>query len=410
MNTAPRLCYCQNCKSANPLGEDSCLACGTRLMLVVEPPGSRFDQGAFVTLGEENLFERVTLLELRLGQVLEKVGKTLDLLLQQSRNQQFDHTLLETVVEALAAGGVVSGTDLRVAWQRKRKREAGESAEAQRRDRLRTEATKYFTGKDQLGFSATIERGLDHFASGHYRKGLNVLERLAATESKNVALNLFLGEHFFAQRKMTLARSYLSLAYKPAPEDARIGLLYGLSLAAEGELRRADEILRHAFRLGAERVPVRLGMGWVAVAERNWEGAHSAFRNVATGRRYVEIIHLQAAVCYQLERYRLAEKHVARYLNQAPQTVSIMELLGAIKSQMKNYEAAREAYAAARQMFVKGKDRLCVAKASTFPREPALAPIFQQFARTRKCLIISSETELGALMRNEALKLPVSAN
>ncbi|MEO7505694.1 MAG: hypothetical protein ABIZ95_00535, partial [Pyrinomonadaceae bacterium] len=223
-----------------------------------------------------------------------------------------------------------------------------------------------------------------------------------------IALNLFLGEHFFSHRKMTLARSYLSLAYKGAPDVARIGLLYGLTLAAEGELRRADEILRQAFRLGAERVPVRLGLGWLAVAERNWEGAQNSFRNVATGRRYVELIHLQAAVCYQLERYRLAEKHISKYLNQAPPTVSVMELLGAIKSQMKNYEAAREAYDSARQLFVKGKDKLCVASATNFPRVPALAPIFQQFARNRKCLIIASETELGALIRNEALKLPVT--
>jgi tetratricopeptide (TPR) repeat protein len=405
MHTTVRICYCQKCKTANPLGADSCGRCGTRLMLVVEPPASRFEGGGFISLGEENLFERVTLLELRLGQVLEKVGKTLDLLLQQSRNQHFDHTLLETVVEALAAGGVVSGSDLRSAWQRKRLREAGENAESRRRERLRVEAPLFFRGQDLAEFSREIERGLKCLADGHPRKGLAVLERLAAAEPKNSALNHFLGEHFFILRKTTLARSYLTAAHRASPADAKICLLLGLTLAAEGELRRAGELLQVARGTATERVAAQLGLGWIAVAERNWSGALNEFRAAAAGRKQVELNHVLAAVYYQLERYRLAEKQISKYLDQSRPTESVMRLLAAVKFQLSHYPASREAYLSAYQL----REQLTGKRAKptsdfSFPRPPELAPIFQQYSRTRRCLIVASQSELGDFIRSEALK------
>lgn len=404
MNTTPRTCYCQKCKAANSLGQDSCVRCGTRLMLVVEPAALRFDPGSFVSVGEENLFERVTLLELRLGQVLEKVGKTLDLLLQQSRNQHFDHTLLETLVEALAAGGVVSGSDLRAAWQRKRLREAGENAQARRRDRLRADAGRYYRKPDLPEFQASLERGLDLLAEGHPRKALSVLERIAASEPENLALNLFLGEHFFAQRKIALARSYLTAARRREPTNHRINLLLGLTLAADGETTRATELLRIAAEFPPERTAARLGLGWIAVAERNWEGALLEFRAAAAGKRQLDLTHVLAAIYYQLERYRVAERQVAKFLENHRPDEQVMTLLGGIKSHLRQFPAAKNAYLTARQLREERTGK--TPQYWTVPREPVLAPLFQQFSKTRKCRVIDSETELGAMIRNEALREP----
>jgi tetratricopeptide (TPR) repeat protein len=373
-------------------------------MLVVEPASLRFDPGAFVSIGEENLFERVTLLELRLGQVLEKVGKTLDLLLQQSRNQHFDHTLLETVVEALAVGGVVSGSDLRAAWQRKRLREAGETAHARRRDRLRTEAARYYKGADLNGFQLALERGLEFLATGHSRKALSVLERLAATEPDHIALNLFLGEHFFANRKTALARSYLTAAHRRDGKDNRINLLFGLTLAVDGELKRAAELLRPAAESPTERTAARLGLGWIAVADRNWNGALLEFRSAAAGKHNLDLSHVLASVYYQLERYRVAEKQVNKFLENNRSDEQVMTLLGGIKAHLRQLPAARSAYLAARQLREERTGKRL--QSWTVPREPVLAPIFQEFAKTRRCRVIESDSELGAMIRTEALREP----
>lgn len=408
MNAVTRTCFCQKCKAANPLGQDSCGLCGTRLMLVVEPPALRFDAGSFVSVGEENLFERVTLLELRLGQVLEKVGKTLDLLLQQSRNQHFDHTLLETVVEALAAGGVVSGSDLRSAWQRKRLREAGETAQARRRDRLRKDAALHYRGTELKDFTASLERGLELLAAGHTRKALSVMERLAASEPDHLALNLFLGEHFFANRKTALARSYLTAAHRQDATNPRVELLLGLTLAADGELKRAADHLRSAAESNSERGAARLGLGWIAIAERNWNGALTEFRAAASARRHLDLSHVLAAVYYQLERYRVAERHLSKFLENNCPDEQIMTLLGGIKSRLRQYPAARNAYLIARKLREERTGKQ--SRSAALPREPMLAPIFQALAKTRHCLVIASDTALGAMIRTEALREPRSGH
>ena len=49
--------YCQKCRAANPLGQEFCLRCGTRLMIVVQPPSVRVDVSA-TTPHEEHLLER----------------------------------------------------------------------------------------------------------------------------------------------------------------------------------------------------------------------------------------------------------------------------------------------------------------------------------------------------------------
>ena len=58
--------YCQKCLAGNPFGREFCLRCGTRLMLVVEPPAARYESTDGATARsayEEHLLERVSALE-----------------------------------------------------------------------------------------------------------------------------------------------------------------------------------------------------------------------------------------------------------------------------------------------------------------------------------------------------------
>src|SRR6266513_2907881 len=51
--------YCQRCLAANPLGQEFCARCGTRLMIVVEPNSSRFDTGPASLYTDEHRLERI---------------------------------------------------------------------------------------------------------------------------------------------------------------------------------------------------------------------------------------------------------------------------------------------------------------------------------------------------------------
>lgn len=99
--------YCQKCLAANPFGQELCERCGTRLMLVVEPPAMRFDEGALRAAQEDHLLERVSVLENRLLRMTEKLERTLDLLLRHARNTYFDHALIETLIGVLEEAGTI---------------------------------------------------------------------------------------------------------------------------------------------------------------------------------------------------------------------------------------------------------------------------------------------------------------
>src|SRR4051812_45378938 len=93
--------YCVKCLAPNVLGQELCQRCGTRLMLVVEPRGARFDEATASGIGEEHLLERVSALENSLARLTEKMGQALELLLRQARNSQLDHLAVQSLMSAL---------------------------------------------------------------------------------------------------------------------------------------------------------------------------------------------------------------------------------------------------------------------------------------------------------------------
>jgi len=70
--------YCQKCLAANSLGQEFCTRCGTRLMIIVEPLGARYDAADAAASSEEHLLERISALENRLERLSEKVERALD--------------------------------------------------------------------------------------------------------------------------------------------------------------------------------------------------------------------------------------------------------------------------------------------------------------------------------------------
>src|SRR5690349_7410350 len=93
--------YCQKCMTPNRLGQESCSRCGTPLMLIAETAAMRYDMSYSQTHGQEDLLERISWLELRMMQLVGKLEHTLNLMLQQSNNIFFDHTLLDALITVL---------------------------------------------------------------------------------------------------------------------------------------------------------------------------------------------------------------------------------------------------------------------------------------------------------------------
>jgi zinc-ribbon domain len=108
--------FCQNCRAANPLGQEFCQRCGTRLMLVVQPPSMR-GESHDTTPNEEHLLERLTILENGLARLAERLEQGLKLLLRQSETAYANHALVKSLIEILSECGVVENHNLESKWR-----------------------------------------------------------------------------------------------------------------------------------------------------------------------------------------------------------------------------------------------------------------------------------------------------
>ena len=81
-------------------------------MLVVYPPSVQHEEMIIPSYYEDHLLERVSLLELRLSQLTEKMSLALDLMLKQAKTIQADHALLKSILEILDSYGIAQSGNL----------------------------------------------------------------------------------------------------------------------------------------------------------------------------------------------------------------------------------------------------------------------------------------------------------
>src|SRR5262245_11865085 len=129
--------YCQKCLAANPLGQEFCARCGTRLMIIVEPSSSRFEVGSASLSTDEHLLERISAAENRVARLAERLERSLDLLLRYAQNAYFDRSLVRSLVNLLAEDGVVQTERLEKLWSERCQRDTAQQEENVHRDELR---------------------------------------------------------------------------------------------------------------------------------------------------------------------------------------------------------------------------------------------------------------------------------
>jgi hypothetical protein len=121
--------YCQKCLAANPLGQEFCARCGTRLMIIVEPSSLRFEVGSTGPSTDEHLLERISAAENRVARLAERLERSLDLLLRYAQNAYFDRSLVRALVSLLAEDGVVQTERLEKLWNERCQHDSAEQAE-----------------------------------------------------------------------------------------------------------------------------------------------------------------------------------------------------------------------------------------------------------------------------------------
>ena len=304
--------YCQKCLAANPLGQDFCTRCGTRLMIVVEPSSSRFEAGTTTTSTDEHLLERISAAENRVARLAERLERSLDLLLRYAQNAYVDRSLMRALVGLLTEEGVVDTRRLEKMWSERCQQDTIEQEESVHRDELRLRILATARVVDKQAFEELVNAGFLLIEDRQVPQGIEKLQAAAEIAPEDASLNLFIGEHFFRRGKTKEARAYLAKAHAALPGDLRVSLLLGLTCADDGEVELAKDLLSSATTRGGSSFAGHYGLGWVFVAEKNWRRALGEFKRALTVRPSPEAHYVLGCLYYELNRDALAVRHLRK--------------------------------------------------------------------------------------------------
>ena len=394
--------YCQKCLAANPLGQEFCTRCGTRLMIIVEPPAARYESAESAVSNEEHLLERISSLENNLSRLTEKLERGLDLLLRQAQNAHFDRAMVKSLVDLLTDDGVVQGARLEQLWLNRCQKDAEEQQESERREELRLRILAYYRGPERLVFEQRINEGFLFIDDGQLVRGIRSLRRAAEMAPENAPLLSFMGEHFFRTGKTDRARGYLARAYEIAPGDTRISLLLGLTCADEGDSERAKELLSSATRQGGSSFAAHYGLGRLFVAEENWRKALHEFKLALASRVSPEAHYALGCLYYQLGRDPMASRHLRKALEMDEEYGEAFYMLGLISERAGHKKLATEYFEKARA------GRLFQTTSSTRGKRPhsgddVIAPLFRVSSARSRRLITGGDRRLAEALKEDAL-------
>ncbi|HEY9282511.1 MAG TPA: hypothetical protein VIP46_03560, partial [Pyrinomonadaceae bacterium] len=339
---------CQRCRAVNPLGQELCDRCGTRLMLVVEPTSMRFEADAVAVGGEASalLLERVSVLENNLMRFADKLERTLDLMLKQAQNSHTTHLLVETLIDALAELKTLDRAVLARHWREKSERDKEGKPAAP--DSTREQILEAYEGeKSKRGsFEKLVAAAFEKLAAGDGAGAARSLERASLLSPRNFPLLLLLGEYFFRTQQSELATRYLGEAFIARGGEARTALLLGLVLADEGEkIETAREMFKGAAAHGVDTFALHYALGRLAAVDDDWAAAAGEFKKAVAARPCAESHYAVAVAQYMRGRLRLALGHAVKALKLDENYPAAYQLLGLIRGAAGEDERAAEAFA-----------------------------------------------------------------
>jgi tetratricopeptide (TPR) repeat protein len=394
--------YCQKCLAANPLGQEFCARCGTRLMIIVEPPAARYESTESSTSNEEHLLERISALENRLARLSEKLERGLDLLLRQAQNAHFDRALVKALVNLLTDDGLVQSDRLERLWIDRCQKDAEEQQESERREELRLKILANYTGQERAAFEQCINEGFLFIDDEQLGRGIRSLRRAAEMAPGNGPLLYFVGEHFFKTGKTHRAQNYLARAYEVSPEDRRISLLLGLTCADEGEAERAKDLLNSATRLGGSSFAAHYGLGRLFVAEEKWRKALHEFKLALASKASPEAHYALGCLYYQLFRDALATRHLRKALALDERYGEAFYVLGLISERAGQKKIAAEYFEKAGLRAFPRNTAVARGKRQN-SAEAVVAPLFRPSSAKSRRLITGGDRRLAEALRQDAL-------
>ena len=394
--------YCQKCLARNPLGQEFCARCGTRLMIIVEPAAARYEGGESGSSNEEHLLERISSLENRLTRMTDRLEQGLDLLLRQAQNAHFDRALVKALVGLLTEDGTIEGDRLEKLWIDRCQKDAEQQLESERREESRLKILAGYHGPDSIAFEECINEAFLFINDDQAERGVRSLLRATEMAKDNAPLLYFVGEYFFSTGKTHRAQDYLTRAYELWPRDRRVSLLLGLTCADEGNVERARELLNSATQLGGSTFAAHYGLGRLFVAEAKWRQALHEFKLALASKASPEAHYALGCLYYQLNRDGLAARHLKKALELDDHYHEAFYVLGLIAERAGEIKTAEHYFGKAGSPTSARKAKQTKSKRLNSTAS-ATAPLFRLWSTNSRKLITGGDRRLAAALREDAL-------
>lgn len=374
-------------------------------MLVVEPSTLRYEEeAASNSQHNDQLVERVSMLENRLLRFAEKLEKAFELLLQQSQMSLRDHEMLDTLIGLMEETGKVDRAKLK---DRRRAAMGGDgdaTGGLSRLEFMRANIVEKYEGEDKQVFAELIGEGLQLLQQGKSVRAQRPLERAAALAPGNATLNFIIGLQFFREGKLTLAHAYLQRAYEAEPVSPQVFLLLGVACGDDGEIEQARKLLGEMLDRCGSSFAAHYALGRLLAVEGNWTDALVQFKRSLAAKPCAEAQYVMGFALYQLGRFRAALRHVSKAVELNENYAGAFELLGFIQEQLGDAARARAARATARSLGATIREtRGAKKRPGDLSAETLLHSFFGASRHRGKRLLTGGDKQLAELLREDAL-------
>ncbi|MCD9187484.1 MAG: tetratricopeptide repeat protein [Pyrinomonadaceae bacterium] len=282
-----------------------CQECGTRLLIVVFPNSLQYDTNQVPSFYEDHLLERVTFLELRLAQVLEKLQMTYELFSGETEEFKKDHIMIQAFLKTLDEFDPQLSERFKQNQRQIYKNSQRKIVDAGRKKQLFDEIVAEHTNPNAELFKHILNHGVKLLEEDE-KQAFQMLERAALLSPQNVSLYVFIAEKLFNADKFSDAKKYLERIFQHSPTNSKILMLLGAIYADEGDGERARRLLSVLANSEKTARLVDYVWGMLAAQEKNWTESIAAFKEADRKNELPELQYLIGCAYFQLKNYQSA--------------------------------------------------------------------------------------------------------
>ena len=376
--------FCQRCQTTNPIENENCIACGTRLLVISGPQAGALLASPDHTL-EEHLLERISALEAALTRAQSRFEQLLELAQQQATGSFYDHMMIEALTEILGETHVVDNDDLEQRWRIRVARHYEETIERERLDERCARIVSSYRGASRDDFANLVEGGTQLISDGYVRRGLRALESALDLDADNPELVFTIGESYFQLGKAPEAANYLDRALLIDGDHFGARLLLGLLSGDEGKPETAKMYLEQALELDSNSFAAHYGLGRLLALEGRIAEALAHLKRALSLRPTPEMHYLVGRAYFEQGQADRALKHLQKAVRLDPSFDAALYSLGWLYWQSNRTNEALEHFRAAYEVNPRDSHYRVAVQANAgdeLPRPPA--PGWSNLTRRRK--------------------------